>query len=41
MIYIQIPHEVKYQCVLAIIDLEFFQNNEKWTRCNYPNRKWY
>ena len=23
------------------ISQEDFPNNEKWTRCNYPNGKWY
>ena len=23
------------------ISQEYFPNNEKWTRCKYPNEKWY
>ena len=37
IINIQVPHEVNNQHALAIKD--DFQNNEKLTRCNYPNGK--
>ena len=34
--YAQVPHEVKNQHTLAGKD---FPNNEKLTKCNYPNGK--
>ena len=35
--FINSPSGQKSTC----ISLEYFPNNEKWTRCNYSNQKWY